>query len=196
MGSGSAEGRSGAAVMTSAMLKALANPLRRRIINELVRREYARAADLSAALEVPANSLSFHLRVLAEAGLVEEDPDRARDRRDRVWKPVDLHALELGTPEQPVADAAAAAAFVALIADEHHELVRRVVTWAPEYTQGRDPVMRGTFEQRNVRLTRAELMQVFEKVSQVFREAEQAHDRDDPDSLFWNIDIVAADETI
>lgn len=196
MANSSAERQYGASVMTSAMLKALANPLRRRIINELVRREYARAADLSAELEVAANSLSFHLRVLADAGLVEEDPDRARDRRDRVWKPVDLHALELGTPEQPVADAAAAAAFVALIADEHHELVRRVVTWAPEYTQGRDPVIRGTFVQRSARLTRDELVNALEKVEQVFREAEQAHDRDDPDSLFWNIDIVAADETI
>lgn len=188
--------RYGTTVMTSAMLKAVANPLRRRIINEIIRREHARAADLAVALEAPANKLSFHLRVLADAGLIEEDPEHARDRRDRVWKPAELHALELGSPEHPIEDAAAGAAFIRLIMDEHADLMRRVVAWTPEYTQGRDPAMRGTFQQRNTRLTRTEFEQALKRMGEVFREIEEAHDPDDPDSLFWQIDIVAADETI
>lgn len=180
--------------MTSAMLKALANPLRRRIVNELIRRQYARAVDLAAELDVAANTLSFHLRVLADAGLIEDDPEHARDRRDRVWKPAGLHALELGSPEHPVEDVAAGAAFVRLIIDEHAELMRRVQAWSSEYTQGRDSVMRGTFQQRNARLTRAEFEQVLERIGEAFREVER--DEDDPDALFWQIDIVAADETI
>ncbi|MGF2949362.1 ArsR/SmtB family transcription factor [Microbacterium alcoholitolerans] len=189
-------GTHGTTVMTSAMLKAVANPLRRRIINELIRRQHARAVDLAADLDVAANTLSFHLRVLAEAGLVEEDPEHARDRRDRVWKPAELHSLELGSPEHPIEDVAAGAAFVRLIMDEHADLMRRVVAWTPEYTQGRDQVMRGTFQQRNTRLTRAEFEHALERMGEVFREVEEAHDPEDPDSLFWNIDIVAADETI
>lgn len=183
-------------VMTSAMLKALANPLRRRIINALVRRGHARAADLAAELDVAANTLSFHLRVLAEAGLVEESPEHARDRRDRVWKPAAIHSLELGTPEHPMEDPAAGVAFMGLIAEEHSELMRRVVRWAPEYTQGRDPVMRGTFQQRHVRLTRAEFEQVMERVAQAFIDVEEGHDENAPDSHYWQIDLVAADDTL
>jgi DNA-binding transcriptional ArsR family regulator len=48
--------------------------------------EHARAADLAEALSEPANTISFHLRVLARAGIIEEAPELARDRRDRVWK--------------------------------------------------------------------------------------------------------------
>ena len=60
-----------------------------------------RAADIARSLEIPANQASFHLRQLAKYGLVEEAPDAARDRRDRVWRmvnergvTVDLRAIE------------------------------------------------------------------------------------------------------
>ncbi|MFD5214015.1 ArsR/SmtB family transcription factor [Microbacterium sp. NPDC058345] len=186
----------GTNVMTSAMLKAIANPLRRRLINALVREGHARAADLASALDVAANTLSFHLRVLADAGLIEESPEHARDRRDRVWKPAEIHSLELGTPEHPMEDPAAGVAFMGLIAEEHSELMRRVVRWAPDYTQARDPVMRGTFQQRHVRLTRAEFAQVMERVAQAFIDVEKTHDDDAPDSHYWQVDLVAADDTI
>lgn len=185
----------GANVMTSAMLKAVANPLRRRILNELVRQRYARAADLANDLEVAANTLSFHLRVLADAGLIEPAPEHARDRRDRVWKPAELRALELGSPQHPVEDPAAGAAFMGLVVDEHADLMRRVLAWASEYTEGRDATMRGTFQQRHVRLTRAQFEQVLERIDVAFREVEEAGD-DADDAIFWQVDIVAADETI
>lgn len=189
-------GHDGTTVMTSAMLKAFANPLRRRVVNELVRRRYARAADLAAELDVAANTISFHLRVLAEAGLIEPDPEHARDRRDRVWKPVETRSLELGTPEHPIEDVAAGAAFVRLVVDEHAELVRRVVAWSPRFTQGHDDVVRGTFQQRNMHLTRAEFERAMDRVAELFQEIEDGRDKDDPDALFWQIDIVAGDESI
>jgi DNA-binding transcriptional ArsR family regulator len=68
------------------VLRALSHPLRQRILNELDVVEHARAADLAEALDEPANSISFHLRVLAKAGIIEEAPEHARDRRDRVWR--------------------------------------------------------------------------------------------------------------
>lgn len=73
-------------VTDPAVLRALSHPLRQRILGELEVVEHARAADLATALDEPANSISFHLRVLAKAGIIEEAPDLARDRRDRVWK--------------------------------------------------------------------------------------------------------------
>lgn len=71
-----------------AMLRAMAHPLRQQILAELVTRGHARASDLVEPLEQPANSISFHLRTLAKAGLIVEAPELARDKRDRVWKPL------------------------------------------------------------------------------------------------------------
>lgn len=68
-------------------LRAIAHPVRQEILEQLAMREHGRAADLAAALEQPANAISFHLRTLARAGLIIEAPEHARDRRDRVWKP-------------------------------------------------------------------------------------------------------------
>ena len=68
------------------VLRALAHPIRQRIIWELSVREHARAADLAAVLGEPANSVSYHLRELAKAEMIEEAPEHARDSRDRVWR--------------------------------------------------------------------------------------------------------------
>jgi DNA-binding transcriptional ArsR family regulator len=68
------------------VLRAIAHPLRNRILDELSAQGSLRAADIARELDIPANQASFHLRQLAKYGLVEEDPDAARDRRDRVWR--------------------------------------------------------------------------------------------------------------
>jgi len=66
-------------------LRAIAHPVRQRILMQLAVVDHARAADLAAAIGQPANSVSFHLRVLAKAGMIVEAPEHARDKRDRVW---------------------------------------------------------------------------------------------------------------
>lgn len=84
-----------------ATLRAMAHPIRLEILSALAVREYARAADLAKLLGEPANSISFHLRTLAKAGLIVEAPEQARDRRDRVWRRVadrfELHRKMPGT---------------------------------------------------------------------------------------------------
>lgn len=67
-------------------LKALAHPMRMRIIGELATRGSCRAADLAKALGEPANSVSFHLRQLARYGLVAEDREHGTDKRERWWR--------------------------------------------------------------------------------------------------------------
>lgn len=71
---------------TRAQLRALAHPLRLEIIDEVRRLGTARAADVAEELSLPANSVSYHLRILARGGVIEEAPEAARDRRDRVWR--------------------------------------------------------------------------------------------------------------
>lgn len=184
-----------ASYMTTAMLKALANPLRRRITKAIEAREYARAADIAADLDVPANSVSFHLRVLAEAGLIAEAPEHARDRRDRVWRAVP-GAFNLGSPEHPVADEVLGNALMRAVTENHLDLVRRVNEWSPEYVSGRTTEVHGTFVHRQAWLTTEEFLEVMKKVGAVFEEAERAHDRTHPDSRAWTVDILGADDLI
>lgn len=68
------------------VLRALAHPVRARILDEIEASGPVRAADVARELAIPANQASFHLRQLAKYGLVEEAPDEARDKRDRVWR--------------------------------------------------------------------------------------------------------------
>jgi predicted ArsR family transcriptional regulator len=92
-------------VVDPAVLRAVAHPVRNRVLAELHAAGPMRAADVALSLGIPANQASFHLRQLAKYGLVVEAPEAARDGRDRVWKPaayeglhVDLEQLER-TPE-------------------------------------------------------------------------------------------------
>ena len=181
--------------MTSAMLKAYAHPLRRRMIRLFSRREHLRAADVAADLDVPANSASFHLRVLADAGLIEEAPEHARDRRDRVWKSR-RGSFNVGDPEHPVPDEALGTAMVRSVADDHQDMLSRVIAWTPEYLSGRATEVRAHFSQRMVRLTESEFEAVMERVQEVITEAVDAHDKDDPAGRAWQVDILAADDTI
>lgn len=110
---------------TTLMLKAYAHPLRRRLLRELERTGGGRAADLARALGVAANAVSFHLRTLAEAGLIHEDSSLARDRRDRVWVRTLGGPANIGGPEADPDDAQLAnAVALAVIGDAHHLLDR------------------------------------------------------------------------
>src|SRR5690625_753931 len=60
---------------TRDMLRALAHPLRMQLLQRLGGRGTARAADLAADLGVPANSVSYHLRILAKGGAIVEAPE-------------------------------------------------------------------------------------------------------------------------
>lgn len=81
------------------VLRAIAHPTRNRVLQELSAAGSGRAADIARQLGVPANQVSFHLRQLAKYGLVEEDPEAGRDRRDRVWRLVDPDGIRFRTAD-------------------------------------------------------------------------------------------------
>jgi predicted ArsR family transcriptional regulator len=89
------EKHAGHEVTDPRILRAIAHPMRSRILGELSAAGHLRAADVAEALGIPANQASIHLRQLAKYGLVEPAPELARDGRDRVWKPVHEHGLDL-----------------------------------------------------------------------------------------------------
>ncbi|MGI6879142.1 helix-turn-helix domain-containing protein [Microbacterium sp. gxy059] len=181
--------------MTAEMLKALAHPLRQELLRLLRRREHVRAADASAELGEPANKISFHLRVLADAGLIVEAPEQARDRRDRVWTAT-KGALTLGDADRPVADEALGGAVMRALVDEHMALVRRVAAWAPGFVSGRASGMHGTFTQSYVKLTGEEFEALMERIHAEIHAATEAHAPDAPGTQMYSLDIVAGDDTL
>lgn len=80
-------------VTEAGVLKGMAHPLRARLYYALFARGTARATDLAQELEAPVNLVSQHLRFMAKYGLIEEAPELARDKRERVWRPASTKGL-------------------------------------------------------------------------------------------------------
>ena len=115
------------------VLRAIAHPTRNRILSELFAAGSLRAADIARTMGIPPNQASFHLRQLAKYGLVEEAPDEARDRRDRVWRLVDPDGISFRTRDvldQPGGRAAYAVFQRSAVAWGHH-LVDRALASEP-----------------------------------------------------------------
>jgi len=70
------------------LLRALAHPLRIRLIGTLHRDGPATASELARRLGESSGATSYHLRILAKYGFVEDDSERNRGR-ERWWRAVD-----------------------------------------------------------------------------------------------------------
>src|SRR5437763_15032503 len=67
--------------------KALSHPLRQEILGHLGEHEAATATTIAAALCENTGTTSYHLRVLADAGTIEEVTERAHGR-ERWWRTI------------------------------------------------------------------------------------------------------------
>lgn len=73
--------------LTSAkQMRALAHPLRMRVLGELRINGPRTAGGLSEIFDEAPGTLSYHLGKLAEFGFIEEVPELAADRRERWWR--------------------------------------------------------------------------------------------------------------
>lgn len=163
------------------MLRAIAHPVRNRILTELNASGSMRAADLARELDLPANQMSFHLRQLAKYGLVEEDPGAARDKRDRVWRPVspDGVSINLTELEKEPGGKAASAVFRQHAASWGHLVVDQA------YTAERDPAVLRSVIENAVRLTREEAAEMAEELDEVVtRWIEKTRGRDPERSTY------------
>lgn len=70
-----------------AALRALAHPLRVRLLEQVSARQGATASMLARDVGESSGSTSYHLRQLARHGLIEEDVDRGT-AKERWWRPV------------------------------------------------------------------------------------------------------------
>ena len=85
-------------------MRALAHPLRLRMLGELRVRGPQSVGMLSELVDEAPGSISYHIGRLAQFGFVEEAPELARDKRERWWR--SAHAMTSWDPLQALADPA------------------------------------------------------------------------------------------
>jgi predicted ArsR family transcriptional regulator len=166
------------------ILRAIAHPVRSRILAELDARGSLRAADVARELDLPANQASFHLRQLAKYGLVEEDPAAARDKRDRVWRATNPEGLsvEMSEVEQQPGGKAASRVFRRTRRDWGHLVVDTVLSDRPRKGE------LTTLTDTAVLLTRDEAKQLSEELEDVLRRWSERALTDDEERrtyLYW-----------
>ena len=147
------------------LLRAIAHPVRNRILAELSATGTMRAADVARELEIPANQASFHLRQLAKYGLVVEAPDEARDKRDRVWKVAEERGMRVNLAELEASPGGKAAVSVFVrtaIAKGYRTIEQAYATSADEGTVR-------TVTDQSLRLTKAEAGELAAELDQVLQ---------------------------
>ncbi|MCD0446960.1 helix-turn-helix domain-containing protein [Glycomyces sp. A-F 0318] len=107
---------------SSATLKALSNPLRRKILHHLGVHGPGNSTTIGRAVGESTGTTSYHLRLLADAGLIAEAREHAKGR-ERWWRLIraDRRMPDLSTLSE--ADRAAAEALQEVRFDEDLELL-------------------------------------------------------------------------
>lgn len=143
----------------AAVLRAVAHPLRRRVMDVLRVDGAQTASALAATTGSAVANLSHHLKVLAACGLVVEAPELARDRRERWWR-LERPGLSWSTSafaDDPASSAAATAA-ESLGAQRQADLVR---AWLQDPRSHTEPWADSAFSTDSwVRLTPEELAEL------------------------------------
>ncbi|GAA2041309.1 helix-turn-helix domain-containing protein [Streptomyces carpaticus] len=113
------------AVLDAKGLRALAHPVRVRLLGLLRRNGPATATLLATRLGLTSGATSYHLRQLAAAGFVEEDTERG-NARERWWRSV--HRLtSFGDRTLREREPEATLAFLQSVALAHAEATRRTL---------------------------------------------------------------------
>ena len=160
-------------------LRTLAHPLRMRLLAVLRLEGPATATQLARRLQSDSGKTSYHLRQLAQVGLVGEDAERG-NRRDRWWQA--LHdstqwnpADHLDDPDTTAATEWLAGHVVRLHAQWADAYVRSQVGLTPEWVDA------STLSDYLLELPPARLRQLVEELDDVI-ERYRAADDDDADA--------------
>jgi DNA-binding transcriptional ArsR family regulator len=116
--------------LDSAQLRVLAHPLRSRLLSALRAFGPATATELAQRLQTNSGATSYHLRQLADVGLIEEQPEESGGRR-RCWRAAhDVTSYR----ESSFADDADDRAAVDWLLGHHIRLVQR---WTEDWLESR-----------------------------------------------------------
>ncbi|MGW5101677.1 ArsR/SmtB family transcription factor [Streptomyces sp. NPDC004100] len=119
-------------------LKALAHPLRLRLYRALCVADRATASHLADQVDEAVSLVSYHLRKLAEHGLIEEAAAQSADGRERWWQPasdgVSVRDRDFrDAPEKAAAHIAATRLFHEQRADLYRRYLDERTTWSAEW---------------------------------------------------------------
>lgn len=166
--------------LDSEKLRALAHPLRLRLLGALRLQGPATATELARLLDSNSGQTSYHLRKLADAGLIEDDPDHST-ARDRYWR-----ASHEGTSWSSVEfqddpdDQAADTLLVGQIVRVHTRWLDEAVgargSWSPEWLQA------ARTSDWGLHLTPAQLRALAEEVTAVVDRYDLESDIDNPEA--------------
>ncbi|WP_432059047.1 ArsR/SmtB family transcription factor [Streptomyces sp. S1] len=163
-------------------LKAISHPLRMRLYRALFTARTATASQLAEQVDEAVSLVSYHLRKLAEHGLIEEAEAKSTDGRERWWQPssygFSIHDEDMrDAPEL----AAANAAFSRTVEEQRSGMYARFLderpTWSAEWrtaSTGSEWLPRLTAPE--LAALAAELDAVVEKYDRRARAAEEAGD--------------------
>ncbi|GAA4534589.1 helix-turn-helix domain-containing protein [Amycolatopsis samaneae] len=145
------------------LMRALAHPLRSAVLDHLMAVGPRTASECAAAVGSTASNCSWHLRQLAQYGLVERA--EAEDGRERPWRACAV-GFELGEPGDPASRRARLAVVGAALAREQ-ELTRRFLDTVDELEpEWRDTSGLSTYA---LRLTPAELAGLTDAIDALVR---------------------------
>ena len=166
--------------LDSRRLHALAHPLRLRLLSALRLFGPATATELARRLDTNSGQTSYHLRQLAEVGLIEDDPDHST-ARDRYWRA--CHDVTSWSsrqfrddPDDWAADTMLRGQVVRLHARWLDESVAAREHWDDDWLAASDI---GDWE---LHLTPASLRAMTDEVYEVLDRHRRAQEHDDPDA--------------
>ncbi|MET9952599.1 helix-turn-helix domain-containing protein [Streptomyces sp. NPDC006339] len=154
-------------------LKAISHPLRMRLYRALFVARTATASQLAEQVDEAVSLVSYHLRKLADGGLVEEAPAQSADGRERWWRP---SSYGFSIREEDIRDTpelvAANAAFGRTLDEQRTQMHRRFLderlTWSDAWRSA------AVSSEWLPRLTAAELAALGEELDAVVRKYDQA----------------------
>ncbi|MFB7585663.1 helix-turn-helix domain-containing protein [Streptomyces sp. NPDC056169] len=116
-------------------LKAISHPLRMRLYRALFVARTATASQLADQVDEAVSLVSYHLRKLADHGLIEEAETQSADGRERWWQPssygVSIRDEDVrGTPELAAASDALGRAINEQRTELHRRFLDERLTWS------------------------------------------------------------------
>lgn len=162
--------------LSATHLKALAHPLRYRMLELLSSEGPATASALGRRIGESSGTTSYHLRQLAEAGFIEEDRERGTGR-DRYWRSAGGWTLDTDLLDDPATRTAASIVLdeaLAVRIDRHRRFNEQRDRWPRPW---RDASM---IAERRMALTPAEAHALARELAAVADRYQDLHDRDDP----------------
>ncbi|MGV9352389.1 ArsR/SmtB family transcription factor [Streptomyces misionensis] len=153
-------------------LKALAHPLRMRLYRALTLTRTATASQLAGQVDEAVSLVSYHLRKLAEHGLIEEAAQQSGDGRERWWQPAS-DGVRISdedfrdAPGKAAAHTAASRLFFAQRTEMYQRFLDERAHWGEEWNDAAES------SEAMLRLTAAELAELTRDMLALVRRYEE-----------------------